>query len=536
MKIVNGEFAIPHSDCNTRKESGIGGFREGSTDDVLSSITYDTEEVRSTLKNSEGLTRISGNDEQHVPVSILMAVTDHRILFVSGEASETVDADAGSLAYENLAAVGVEGSGGNKVLTLSMETGVNWEFPLPEANSEAVEPVVEHLRWVGQVRRRVVACRNDIELAAGGIRSHASDMNWMEAEDTYDAARSQLDELIIAVQCTEPVDDWVIAPEVTELERTLERAYAWLFVERAGSQLELGRQLVENGDHEQAQPVLQTACGQYERARERVDAVRRADGFRFGEHRQLRDELDRTKREIGEVTTEPLRQAHEAKLMATSADDPVTALEHWESAYQRYRDLLTLDLETEEEYVASDHGTVRRELHDIAGRLIDSHRLLARDTWNEGHDAKADGETKAALRAYSVACDHIERAAELASEFEPGVARELGVRRREIEAEMDRLHESNGVDTEASEPVPEAESAESTSAGNDPDTGAESLEEMDTHHDISFDTALDGQTADGDSRHETVADKSEDSFIGPRRADGDRAIEKRSLSPDDAGE
>jgi hypothetical protein len=466
-----------------------------------------------------------------------MAVTDRRILFVSEEASSgATDADAGSLAYENLAAVGVEDSGENTVLSLSMENGVRWEFPLTDTDRKAAEPVVGHLRWVGQIRTRVVACRNDTELAAGEIRSHADDMNWMEAEDTYDVARSQLDDLITTVQYTDPVEDEVIAPELTELERALERAYAWLFVERARSQLELGRQLVENGDYEQAQPVLRTARGQYERACGRVDAVRRADGFRFGEHRELRDELDHLKREIEAVAAEPIRQAHEAKLMATDADDAATTLEHLESAYQRYRDVLTLGVETEEGRIASSHEKIRTERHEVATQLIDKHRRLARDKWNEGRSAKADGETKAALRAYSVACDHVERAGELASEFEPKVARELDVRQREMEDEVGRLRERGDVATRAGESGSETESIESASVEDDDSAGAGSLEEMDTHHDISFNTALDGQTADGGRRHEPFADEDDSSFIGPRRAGTEgheTATEERPLSPDD---
>jgi tetratricopeptide (TPR) repeat protein len=466
-----------------------------------------------------------------------MAVTDRRILFVSGEGSETVDADAGSLAYENLAAVGTDDSETGTVLSLSMENGLRWEFPLPDTDRQAVESVVRHLRWVGRIRTRVVACRNDIELAAGEIRSHASEMNWMEAETTYDAARSRLDELITAVQCTEPVDDRVLAPELTGLERTLERAYAWLFIERANSQLELGRQLVESGDYEQARSVLRTAGGQCVRASERADAVRRADEFRFGEHRDLRDALDRIERELETVAAEPIRQAHEAKITATNADDPTMALEHWESAYQRYRDVLALDVGTDGRDFTGDHDKVREELHDAATRLIERHRRLAREKWNEGRNAKTDGEPEATLRAYSVACDHIERATELAREFDPDVARELGVRRQEMGEEIDRLRERSGVTTQAGDADSEPDGTESTSADADPRTGAESLAEMDTHHDISFDTALDGQAADGGRHHQPMADETDDSFIGPRRADSDgdeSATEEQPLSPDDA--
>ena len=545
MRIAVWGSAIPSNHQNSQKTTYSGGARGALTEEVLSNIIDDNEQVRAALVSPDGLTRLSGDEERHVSFTIVMAVTDRRILFVAGDdASGEVGADAGSLAYDDLAAVGVDGSD-PAVLALSMANGVRWEFPLPDADPAVVDSVVRHLRWVGELRARLVACRNDIELATGEIREHAAAMNWIEAEETYDEIRATLDQLVTAVLFTEPIDDRVLAPELTEMNRTLERAYARLFIERAKSQLELGRQLVENGDYEQAQPVLRTAYGQYVRAEGRADEVKRGDAFQFGEHRELREELNRLEWEIETVAAEPIRQAHEAKITATNADDPATALEHWETAYQRYGDVLTLELGTEDHYFTGNREKVRQELHNAADQLIDRHRRLAREKWNEGRDARADGETKSALRACAVARDHIERAGELASEFQPEFARELEQRRQEMADELYELRESGVVDdppvVDDGHDAPDTGDTvgESAAAGESaPDEAsteqhygaAATLAEMDTHHDIELNTAIEGQTADGGRSHEPFNEPEgnkdagtddETDFIGPRRADDD---------------
>lgn len=530
--------AISPDDHNTSEEAESGGARGALADEVLSNIIDDTERVRAAFVSDDGLTRISGEEERHVSVTIVMAVTDRRILFVSGDAaSGEVGTDAGSLAYDDLAAVGVEGPTDSPLLAMSMANGVRWEFPLPDADPTVVDSVLRHLRWVGQLRARLVACRNDVELAAGEIRDHAAEMNWMAAEETYDEVRSQLDQLITAVQWTEPIDDDVIAPELTEIERTLERAYARVFIERAQSQLELGRQLVENGDYEQAQPVLRTAYGQYERAQGRADAVKRADDFQFGEHRELLHDLDRLEWDIETVAAEPIRQAHEAKIMATNTDDPATALEHWETAFQRYGDVLELELGTEDRHFTGNRQKVRQELRNAADQLIDRHRRLAREKWEEVRDAKEADETKVALRACAVARDHIGRAGELASDFQPDYAHELELRRQELEDEIHDLRQRGDIER----PTDAADSTTDSSPPDDEsDSGATALAKMDTHHDLMLNTALDGQTADGGRHHEPFEEGNEDddSFIGPRQADADEddvenPREEQTVSPDD---
>lgn len=499
MRIETWGSAITSRDQNPQEASDFGGARGALTDEMLSNIINDNERVRAAFTSPDGLTRIAGDEERHVAFTVVMMVTDRRVLFVSGDSTAgDLGADMGSLSYDDIAAVGIEGAN-PAILALSMANGVRWEFPLPDADPAVVDSVVRHLRWIGEVRARLVACRNDLEMAANEIRDHASSMAWDQAEEVYGEVRETLDQLISAVQWTEPIADEDIAPELTEMERTLERAYARLFIERAESQLELGQQLVENEEYNQARTVLKNAQEFYQLAQDRADAVKRGDAFRFGEQRDLRDDLDRLAWEIEAVAAEPIRQAHEAKIMATSADDPAEAVDRWETAFRRYGNVLTLEWGDGDRYFAGDREEVRGEMEHAADRLIECHRELARDEWNAGVEHEREGEVKAALRTCADAKDHIERAVELASEFREDAVEKIRRRRERMESALYEMRQTATVER-TGEPDTETPEQDTPQEGPTGPSAATDLTDIDTHQDITLDMSIEEQAADGGRR------------------------------------
>jgi hypothetical protein len=498
MRIVRAGSAITDTDENPQEAPDSVGARGALTDEVLDNIIRDNERVRAAFTSPDGLTRISGEEERHVTFTVVMVVTDHRILFVAGDPTGgDLGQEAGTLTYDNLAAVAIEGTD-PAILALSMANGVRWEFPLPDVDPEIVGAVVRHLRWVGEVRSRLVACKNDIQMAVGEIRECTDGMEWEAAIDIYEAQRDHLDELIGAVHWTEPIDDEVIAPELTEMERTLERSYARLFVERANSQLELGQQLVENEDYNQARKVLQSAQNHYESASERTEAIERGDAFRFGEQRELRDELDQLEWEIESVAAEPIRRAHEAKIRASSEQDLAVAIEHWETAFRRYGSVLTLDWGDDGRNFAGDQKDVREEMETAAENLVEGYRELAREKWNEGVTLERNSAVKSALRACTTARDHLDRALELAEEFRPEEAAVIEQRREKMAEALREMRDTATVErTPTTAEGDDGDQTESSVTG-----GAEGIEEMDTHQEITFDATVDQGAADGGRHHE----------------------------------
>jgi hypothetical protein len=472
----------------------------------LESITTENESARAAAVGPDGLHRLTSDEERHVDITVVMVVTDRRIVFVAADAlGDDPDADAGSIAYADLAGVDLEAG----VLTLATTEDLSWRVTLPEATDGTAAEIGADLRWIGRVRNRLLATRNDVKLAAGTIRVHADGREWEAGTETYREARADLDDLVGMVQRTTPIPDEVLAPELNRLERTLECAYAELSIERADSRLTLGQQCLSNGDVERAADVLEEVVVDQRRARRHADAVQRGDAFRFGEQRELEERLERLEWEMQAVAAEPLRQAHEAKMLARSTSDADRTVEHWERALDRLRAVLSLEWGPEDRYLAEDPDAVREELADAAARLLAVHQTLARTEWDAGVDHHEDGEPKPAIRHLSTAIDHLERALELAEEFRPEAADELRRRLESMREGRDRVR----YHASPFEPADEAESA----AADDPSAEAEPAEEVpatisadelsaiDTHVEVNLgpDVTLDG---DGDRGPELVLD------------------------------
>lgn len=179
------------------------------------------------------------------------------------------------------------------------------------------------------------------------------------AQETYQDVRRSLDTLISAVQITTPTANNTLAPGLTDIERTLEEANVRLYIERAGSQLELGWYLVEYENYDQAADVLERARQLHLRAEGQSDAVKRADAFAFGRQRKLTEDLERFEWTLKTVAAEPVRQANEATVMAEATGDTDTVVEYWETAVRRYDDILDLDWWRD----IQDRGGDRRHRH-----------------------------------------------------------------------------------------------------------------------------------------------------------------------------
>lgn len=489
--------------------------RFGSLDDIID----DNERVNTVLVSDSGLTRVGGDGHNEVEFAVGMVVTDRRILFAAVD-SEMMG-DTGTLPYAELAAVTVdEGS-----LELATTDGVVWQFPVADADDESVGSALRHLRWIGQVRSRLVSIRNDVEMVAGEIRAQAAEMNWEQARETYEQTREQLDDLICTVQCTAPLEDAVLAPDLATTERTLEGAHTRLYIERARSQLELGRHLVRNEDYDQASKVLEQAQEYYESAREWREVIKRGDSFQFGTQRDLQNDLEDLGWEIETVAAEPIRQAHEQKILAQNADDEEQAVEHWEGAFRRYGNVLTLEWGDSERNFAGDPQQVREEMRYAATHLIDNHETVARSKWNEGAKMEQNGALGAAVQRCKSATDHLERAHELAGEFDPARADTIASRLQtmfEALIEMRASAVEGPAETTDNPEESTDEDSEAETTGETPDQPSETedewppslgdLSEIDTHQEITLEVdGLSSEASDSKSgRSQQKTDQEEE--------------------------
>lgn len=263
-----------------------------------------------------------------------MAVaTESRIVFAAIDEQE-----GGSLDYADLASIQ---TGDGEVVVRTCE-GVRCQLPLA-GDEPGTHETCAHLRWVGDIRSEVVASRNDVDLAVGEIRDHASAMEWEKAEMKYAEMRGNLDSLLVRLDVA-PLPDAALAPELTELERTLEKAYVRMLVERAESELELADQLLVNGDYDRVGSVLCEAERYSGRARSHAAVLERPDSFRFGEQREIFDSLDRVTAQIEDFATQLLGSGNEARRRAATTGEPEAAIDRLETALECYRSVRAMGL------------------------------------------------------------------------------------------------------------------------------------------------------------------------------------------------
>ena len=530
----------------------------------LPSVTADDERTRAVWVSPQGVVRAEEDEQRRVDVEVAMVVTDRRILFVA-RGGDSPPSGTYSLAYSDLAGVDAVST----ELSLTTTGGVVWRIPLPEDRSSAFHTVIRHIDWLGGLRNRARSCETSVELATGEIREHAHALDWQRARRSYEEVREQLDRLICDVQLVEPVAFEELAPELTALERQLERAHTRLYIERAKAALAMGRHLIENEEYDRAGGQLREAQEFYDSARDLSDAVRRSDAFQFGPQRELQDNLENLGWEIETVAAEPIRQAHEAKIEAQFLDDPSAALDHWETAFRGYGHVLTLEWDDDGRNFAGDSGEVRRDRRVAAERIVALREQLAKREWNAGADRQAAGDDAHALDHCAKAVDHLERVHELATEFDVGDPSAIEGRIGRMRSVVDQLNEhvaggdaseelqvdgetatSAGFvrryeDAEPPDALPQETDEQPESTGANPSTGedertgdsgepgtrggtgdqsepVEGLSNLDVHHEITLETSRGSPSRRGDDD------------TGPATAPDDGAAEAERPDDDEA--
>jgi tetratricopeptide (TPR) repeat protein len=491
--------------------------------------------------STEWIARGTGENERRVDGPTALAVTDRGVVLLTPGSGEESSLGKHRLAYSDLAAVAV---GGRRIEVTTTE-GEVWRMSIHES-AGGIDQVQRHLQSIGELRSRVVGCRNDVELAAGSIRERARAMDWEQAETAYADTRRALDDLICTAQAIEPIPGHQLAPELTAMGRQLERAHARLHFERAESALALGRHLIDSEEYDRARETLGDAQHHYERAQAHGAEVERGDAFQFGLQRALHEDLDRLGWEIETVAAEPLLQAYEAKVQGEGSDDPEVALACWEEALSQYGNVLTLESDDRGPTFTSDRGSVRWDQEAAAERVVALRTALTKENWDAGVTRQRRGEYKPALRYCLTAIDHAERARELTREFELSgvrtVATERLERMREVVTKIREtapkpprsgsgpaVPEDDEVDTARGDWSDRPDSTDDGTAETVPEGSEElsarlpdvdDLTGLDTHDDISFD--LDGSDpadAAGESSREDDAGPVGEDDSGPFRQD-----------------
>lgn len=395
------------------------------------------EPVRATVRCPAGYDCPDGPTDS-VADPVVLGVTDRRVLVVpdEGEAAGTrpvgeeaeeataadavtaADAATLSLPFTALGAVSLI-RGREPVLELVSADKVTYRFPLPPGDGSHASAVAD-LRWLGEVRGRVLATSQEVLTAADRIEARGEAGDSGPALEIYDRARAVLDRLLDTVHATTPLTTAVLAPDLTEVERALEAAVTRAYVARSGGHLDDAAAAVEDHDLEVARTALEAARDDRDAAERHASEVFTREEFRFGLERDLEEELRELGWEIEAVAADPIRRAQEAVVEAQAADDPAVAAERYEDAIEDFRGLLPLGWREGARQFDGDPTAVRADLARVGERLLACYRTLAERERETMAERAAADDRDGASAACEQAAAHLERARELAVEFAPG--------------------------------------------------------------------------------------------------------------------
>lgn len=373
------------------------------------------------------------------------------MLFIAPD--EAGELEEWTVRFDNLAAVTIE-DGDPTHIDVQTQDGIEWQATIPESDPEVLDSLTKHLRWIGNIRERIIEMEDRVEEAGDDIRDEAWEMNWEDARERYRETRNELDDLILDVHLTKPMYNHELAPELTDIERELEEANVRIYLEKATSKLELGEYLVEHENYDRAADVLTEALRYHREASGQSDAVQRADAFAFGRQRELNDEIERLGWELESMAAEPVRQAQEAVVRAEETDDATAAVEYWETAYRRFTEMIDIGWWENLREISDELEGLDQDRQKALDTLLVMHSNLAYEGANEAVSEYEDGDSSEALEQCNSAIEHLERAHELASKFERSEAADFEAQLTNLDSIHEDIENNRSPSRLDAEPTP----------------------------------------------------------------------------------
>jgi tetratricopeptide (TPR) repeat protein len=114
-----------------------------------------------------------------------------------------------------------------------------------------------------------------------------------------------------------------------------------------------------------------------------------------------------------------MAMAHQARERAMATDKHAVAVEHWQDAFEQYRNALTAGWGTDIDF--ADTEQLKERIEETVGDLIGAHRAYA-ETLEAAGDRALDsaGDTESARTRYRQARNQVDDALGLAREFRSG--------------------------------------------------------------------------------------------------------------------
>lgn len=371
-----------------------------------------TETVQFLLSNEKkGIKHERDGETKHVTpgsdYSAVAAITDERVLLAVGDSADEehpdVDRDV-SLPYTEIRSVETSRGMLKSRLTITARTSDRYHFLL--GGREDLEEAAECIRrgisyWIG-VDQRLEKAKDHLSTIEELLESGQP----REATAAYKKTRELLNEAA------------TLASEYRSgthaMHRRIDQLETRLTMTELRGHRTRGHQLVASaesarsqGNYRQAHDDYAAALDQYERT------TALAEETDYHERDEIESEHESVQNAVGQLESEPLREAVNACEAAVESDDP--SVDAWEGALEATHSALAISLRYER--FDGEPETLRFQVEWAAANLIDA-RTRRAETAEKRGDETADEE--AAREAYEQAHNDFAAAHDVASEFRAG--------------------------------------------------------------------------------------------------------------------
>jgi tetratricopeptide (TPR) repeat protein len=483
-KIIDLTSQPDHDILHSTQSDGLlgGSYLHG---EPLVSVLREHETPRYALRNKKSGLTVEGESERTLTpdsdYQVFALVTDLRIEFVAGKSGGD---ESLTLPLSDVVEAGVDS--GFRTSRLEVETldGERWVFPCRGDPS----PVAAYIEETAQLRANAARLLDDLEAVLGNAQDSVTAGEYSRADADLDEAAEILDAALGRIS---ELGDGAAA----EFEERVDELREWLGDVRRELAAGKGARAHALGQNHWSREEYEAAATAYEKALASYEAALGTDGSVPADGAiESRYRAAVAEREILRVG--PLVDADTSRRQALALTDPEDAAAEWETALERYRELLGLDWGAAEREFAVDRDVIREQTTEIADDAIRDHREAGRRWLRAGDKLAVQDRTRQARQVYERARHQFEQARRLASEVRPERTAEA---EEALEAADSRLAGATPTSEVPADPVafdPDAEESEEEEQAEDGTEGLSELSFADTG--ISAGTTEDSEPSDAE--------------------------------------
>ena len=398
----------PEHDILHRTESdGLFGGKFLSGEPLESYLEGD-ETAKFALRTKKSGLTIEGESERSFDpdsnYQLLALVTDLRLVFVAGQSGGDRSRE---LPLTEVVETAVDS--GLRTSTLTIETLSNETWSVSSRGD--LSAIATYIEEAAQIWANAGRLLDDLEDALGVAQDHLTNGAYTATREELDGAAETIETAERRIAEVGEAARAQIAERGDELREWLIDIRRELTAQEAAQAHARAQNHWQEGEYEAAATAYEQTLDSYGKALEIDGSVPSTELL------QSRLQAAAAERELLRIG--PIVDADTSRRRAGALADPEDAADEWETALERYRELLGLEWGASEQEFVADHDLIREQTAEIADDAIGDHHEAGRRWLHSGDKLAVQDRERQAEQVYKRARHQFEQAHQLASEVRP---------------------------------------------------------------------------------------------------------------------